>query len=315
LRLLVFFALAVGLASGALAQNAPPSTPSPREIQIPMRDGVKLGADLYLPPGPGPFPVLLAITPYGKVPTARYGPPGTANGYAVVVVDSRGLRASGGTWEPYIHEGRDGFDVQEWIGRQPWCNGNIGMFGGSYVAYTQVAPSVYRSKYVKAIVPVAAQSDNYGSVWASEGILHLAFAPRWAMNQQAIADRKDEPTADWVKVAWTLPLAAIPSLLPLQSRFLDDVIRNEAYGDFWRAMSVRHRYREMDVPALAVTGWYDDLSEETQRNFIGMSGESRPSAARNSSSAAGSAGPSAASASTRARAAPSVRGSIGISRI
>src|SRR5262245_38428966 len=98
-RLLLAFGLLGCPAAASLAQNAPEA----REVQVPMRDGVKLGADLYLPPGPGPVPVLLAITPYGKGPTARYGPPGAANGYAVVVVDSRGLRASGGTWEPYIH--------------------------------------------------------------------------------------------------------------------------------------------------------------------------------------------------------------------
>jgi putative CocE/NonD family hydrolase len=283
-RLKVVLALSTCPVIGLAAQTGPEPTPTRRDVPIPMRDGVNLGGDLYLPEGQGPFPVLLAITPYGKIGMAKYAGAtitrGVSNGYAVLLVDTRGLRASAGKWEPYVHEGRDGFDVQEWVGQQNWCNGNIGMFGGSYVAYTQVAPAPYRSKYLKAIVPEAAQSDNYGSVWVSDGILHLAFAPRWAASQQAVAEKRELPPIDWVKVAWTLPLSAIPTMLPIKSPFLTDVIRNEAYGDFWRAMSLRHRYREMDVPSLAVVGWYDDLSDETQRNFIGMRRESRSERAR-----------------------------------
>ena len=250
--------------------------PAPVAISIPMRDGVRLGADLYLAAGKGPFPVLLSITPYAKGAMRRFIR-GTwiAGGYAVVIVDSRGLGSSGGQWQPYINEGRDGFDVQQWIGRQSWCNGRIGMFGVSYPAYSQVAPAPYRSRYVRAIVPISAQSDNYGSVWLTDGILHLAFGPRGAESEQAVADKRKMPSIDWVKVVWTLPLDAIPRMLPIKSPFMVDVIQNEAYDGFWRAMSVRQKYSQMDVPALHVTGWYDDLSNETQLNFIGMSHSSR----------------------------------------
>jgi len=171
--------------------------PTQANVMIPMRDGTPLGADVYLPAGQGPFPVLLTITPYGKNSSGRGAATQVARGYAVVAVDSRGLRASKGKWEPYIHEAQDGYDVQQWVGHQAWCNGNIGMFGTSYPAYTQVAPAQYRSPYVKSLIPVSAQADNYGSVWASDGIVHLAFAPRWAATQEAIAESKPEPVADW----------------------------------------------------------------------------------------------------------------------
>ena len=171
-----------------------------------MRDGVPLGADVYLPPGQGPFPVLLTITPYGKNGAGRGAAAQIARGYAVVAVDSRGLRASKGKWEPYVHEAQDGYDIQQWVAKQPWCNGKIGMFGTSYPAYTQVAPAQFRKPNVKALVPVSAQSDNYGSVWSSDGMLHLAFSPVWAMQQEAIATRQPAATVDWMKVIWTLPL-------------------------------------------------------------------------------------------------------------
>jgi len=256
--------------------GVPMATKSRADVPIPVRDGVQLGADIYLPSGTGPFPVLLTITPYGKNSAGRSAVAAVAHGYAVVAVDTRGLRASKGKWEPYIHEAEDGFDVQQWVGHQSWCNGSIGMFGTSYPAYTQVAPAPLRSPYVKALVPVSAQSDNFGSVWSSDGIFHLAFSPTWAAAQEAIATNKPAPVADWTRVAWTLPLKAIPDLTGgVRSQFLADVIAHDTHDAFWQRMSVRDKYSEMDVPAFAVTGWYDDLSSETQRNFIGMSTQSR----------------------------------------
>jgi putative CocE/NonD family hydrolase len=272
--------LLVALVPASSAQGAPAATKTRADVSIPMRDGEQLGADVYLPPGQGPFPVLLTITPYGKNGSARMAATSVSRGYAVVAVDSRGLRASHGKWEPYIHEAEDGYDVQPWVGHQPWCNGNVGMFGTSYPAYTQIAPAPLRSPYVKALVPVSAQSDNYGSVWSSDGIFHLAFGPTWAAQQEAIAEKKPAPVVDWVKVTWTLPLKAIPDMTGVRSSFLADVIAHDAYDTFWKSMSVRDKYSEMDVPAFHVTGWYDDLSSETQRNFIGMSTGSKTDRAR-----------------------------------
>jgi len=256
--------------------------PTRADVMIPMRDGIELGADIYLPPGDGPFPVLLTLTPYGKNGAGRGAAANVARGYAVVAVDSRGLRASKGKWEPYIHEAKDGYDIQAWAAKQSWCNGKIGMFGTSYPAYTQVAPAQFRHPAVKALVPVSAQSDNYGSVWSSDGLLHLAFSPTWAMQQEAIATKQSAPTGiDWTKVAWTLPLKAIPDMTGgVRSQFLADVIAHERHDDFWKVMSIRDKYAEMDVPALHVTGWYDDLSQETQTNFIGMRAQSRSESAR-----------------------------------
>jgi uncharacterized protein len=278
-RLVVTLAL---LAPVAIAQRggAPATPPTQADVLIPVRDGEKLGADIYLPPGPGPFPVLLTITPYGKAGSGRGAGANVARGYAVVAVDSRGLRASHGKWEPYIHEAKDGYDIQQWVGHQPWCNGNIGMFGTSYPAYTQVAPAQYRSQYVKAIVPVSAQSDNFGSVWSSDGLLHLAFSPTWAAQQEAIAEKQPPPVADWVKLAWMLPLKSIPDHTGVRSQFLADVIAHDTHDDFWKAMSIRDKYGEMDVPAFHVTGWYDDLSQETQINFVGMRNHSRTDRAK-----------------------------------
>src|SRR6185436_4101465 len=235
-------ACAIGCAVSAavgIAQPGNQSAPTQANVAVPMRDDVALGADVYLPPGDGPFPVLLTVTPYGKNGAGRGAAANVARGYAVVAVDSRGLRASKGKWEPYVHEADDGFDVQQWVAKQPWCNGKIGMFGTSYPAYTQVAPAPFRQPNVKALVPISAQSDNFGSVWSSDGMLHLAFSPVWAMQQEAIATKQQNATVDWMKVVWTLPLKYIPEMTGIRSQFLADVIAHDTHDAFWKKMSIR----------------------------------------------------------------------------
>src|SRR5690349_9095468 len=111
--------LAFSAPSNVFAQRGAPAgiQKTKEDVLIAMRDGIELAADLYIPTGTGPFPTLLTITPYGKNATSRTAASYVASGYAVVAVDSRGLRSSKGKWEPYVHEARDGYDVQTWVAK------------------------------------------------------------------------------------------------------------------------------------------------------------------------------------------------------
>ena len=135
-----------------------------RAVEVPMRDGTILRADVWRPAGEGPFPALLMRTPYDRTQAVNLaGSPdpfrATAAGYAMVVQDVRGRYASDGTFVPFEHEAADGFDTVEWVAAQPWCDGNVGMFGGSYVGYTQWAAASLRPPHLRAIAPVVATSD------------------------------------------------------------------------------------------------------------------------------------------------------------
>src|SRR5215831_4301442 len=99
--------LVIATVAHAQRGGPPPTPPTQPNVAIPMRDGTPLGADIYLPQGQGPFPTLLTVTPYGKNGAGRGAAAQMTRGYAVVAVDSRGLRASKGKWEPYIHEAQD----------------------------------------------------------------------------------------------------------------------------------------------------------------------------------------------------------------
>src|ERR1035437_4474097 len=113
-----------------------------REVDVPMRDGLKLKADLYLPEGGGTLPVLLERTPYNKRscknPQAIYF---AERGYAVLIQDVRGRFRSPGEFSHFLDEGwgqrQDGYDTVEWAGTQPWCDGKVGTTGLSYTCFNQ----------------------------------------------------------------------------------------------------------------------------------------------------------------------------------
>ena len=110
-------------------------------VAVPMRDGVELKATVWRPASGERVPVLITRTPYGRGEAAArdFVSQAVRRGYAVVVQDVRGRYESDGEFEPYRHEGQDGYDTIEWAARQPWSNGVVGSFGLSYPGRGAVA--------------------------------------------------------------------------------------------------------------------------------------------------------------------------------
>jgi len=153
-----------------------------RDLQVGMRDGVRLATNVFLPGrdrrvAAGQYPAVVARTPYGK----DFGTIATLHthfvpfGYAVVIQDVRGRYGSEGRWRPLSDDGRDGADLLAWIAAQTWSNGRCGTVGTSYVGGTQHALALEGSPHLAAMVPVDAMS-NVGLF----GIRHAgAFEMRW----------------------------------------------------------------------------------------------------------------------------------------
>ena len=123
-------------------------------VKSPMRDGVNLSCDIYMPSDePGPFPVLLVRTPYNNMDKTfiEHGEFFVQHGYVYVIQDCRGRNDSDGEWYPWVNEINDGHDTIEWIGAQPWCDGNVGMNGSSYVGNGQWYAAMLNSKYLKCM--------------------------------------------------------------------------------------------------------------------------------------------------------------------
>src|SRR6516162_1520999 len=148
-----FFASILFLGSIANAQTTPIVK---KNVEVKMRDGVVLRADLLLPSADGKFPVLIYRTPYGKDNAPKEWTTfnkAVARGYAVVVEDVRGRYASDGEFDAYKNEGRDGFDTIEWAAAEPWSNGVVGTFGLSYPGAVQWLAAVEDPPHLKAMVP------------------------------------------------------------------------------------------------------------------------------------------------------------------
>jgi uncharacterized protein len=147
-----------------------------KDVMVPMRDGVALATDLWLPDD-GPSPVLLVRLPYGKdlIPGDITWPTQPnilallEAGYAVVWQDCRGTFRSGGDFDPMVNEPHDGADTIAWLLEQPWCDGNIGSYGHSYLGMAQWGSAAESPSGLKAIVPTETSTDYYMSPWYSEG--------------------------------------------------------------------------------------------------------------------------------------------------
>ena len=149
------------------------------QVKIPLRDGVKLNATLYKPtPMPAKLPVIFMLSPY---PSANSHPSGSyfaRRGYVYAFVDVRGRGDSEGVFTPFADDAKDGYDVVEWFAKQPWSNGKVAMFGGSYAGGNQWQTASTHPPHLSTIVPgrQRAQRHRLPDVSEHPGRLRSAVA-------------------------------------------------------------------------------------------------------------------------------------------
>ncbi len=253
-------------------------------IPVPMRDGINLSADIWLPPssrGSGPWPALLLRTIYDNQ-EARYigwAREFTNRGYAVIMQDCRGRGDSDGEWIPYVCELYDGYDTHQWIGEQDWCDGNLGTFGLSYPGFTQTLPATLRSKYLKAVAPIASQQDNYGHHRVN-GVIHhnVAFAFLNMLGRSMQYESLKHFDQD--TFFFELPIDTAMEKVSNTHPYYKGVMEHEQYDEWWSSYSLRDKYPEMAIPSLFITGWFDSLSNENFKLFNGWTKKAKTEDAR-----------------------------------
>ena len=253
-------------------------------IPVPMRDGINLSADIWLPPssrGSGPWPALLLRTIYDNQ-EARYigwAREFTNRGYAVIMQDCRGRGDSDGDWIPYVCELYDGYDTHQWIGEQDWCDGNLGTFGLSYPGFTQTLPATLRSKYLKAVAPIASQQDNYGHHRVN-GVIHhnVAFAFLNMLGRSMQYESLKHFDQD--TFFFELPIDTAMEKVSNTHPYYKGVMEHEQYDEWWSSYSLRDKYHEMAIPSLFITGWFDSLSNENFKLFNGWTKKAKTEDAR-----------------------------------
>jgi putative CocE/NonD family hydrolase len=259
-----------------------------KDVMVAMRDGVRLATDAWIPADGGPGPVLLVRLPYGKDMTTVYANALLPNvftmveaGYAVVYQDCRGTHRSGGEFIPMVNEPADGADTVAWLLEQPWCDGNIGTFGLSYLGFVQWA-TASASDGLKAIAPAVTTTDYYSTPWYSEGgAVSLHAIQTWSTGMAAVDAQRaagagsgdpQELTDLMRMLADQDPhLAALPvrvrPLLEKKWPWWADILAHPARDRFWQGLSVADHFEDITVPALNIGGWYDIFVSSTARTF------------------------------------------------
>ena len=247
-----------------------------------MRDGVLLMADVYRPLADGTFPVILQRTPYNRTNNSGENVATASHGYVVIIQDTRGRYQSQGTFYPFRYESQDGYDTVEWAAALPYSNGQVGMFGGSYVGATQMLASIAKPPHLVSIFPYVTASEYYEGWTYQSGALMQWFASSWTtgLAQDTLSRQVGEISdpKSWVP---QLPVDAY-RLIALPGAgvapYFRDWVAHERDDDYWKPWKISDHYGEMTVKALHSGGWHDLFLKGTIQNYMGMR-RSSPAAA------------------------------------
>jgi putative CocE/NonD family hydrolase len=262
-----------------------------RDVMVSMRDGARLATDVYRP-ATGAWPALLCRTPYGKEywqGTLAAVNPITAcsRGFAVVIQDVRGRRASEGEFDPFRNEANDGRDTITWLSAQPWCDGRMGMFGSSYMAATQLQAAIGAPKSLVAFAAVQASSDYYegrtyrGGAFEIGAMLGLALyslgmsdstrlstRAQLAQMRRRVQARLDNLSDLAVDVLNNDEDSL--SLLDHVAPFFRDWRAHRTEDAYWRSLSIEPHYSEIGASGLHISSWYDAFHVGTIKNWAGI---------------------------------------------
>jgi len=251
----------------------PPDMRIDFDVEIPMRDGTLLRCDIYRPAGGAPVPALLTRTPYDKRLIEMHSMGvnlrmALARGYAVIAQDVRGRFASDGVFQmvpTQAVEGPDGYDTVEWIARQPWCSGAVGMFGLSYLSLAQLMAAIERPPSLKAIVPEKTGNPARGAILLDSAMIVWAALQAGDWLQKAIKRGEASPQDGAIIQDVMRDPQAAARCLPLNEMPL---MKIGALPGFQEMIDLFHSQGNLDIaaiecPALVVSGWYDIAPTET----------------------------------------------------
>ena len=237
---------------------------------VPMRDGVELRATVWRPASGERVPVLITRTPYSRGEGApEIVSQAVTRGYAVVVQDVRGRYESGGDFEPYRHEGQDGYDTIEWAARQPWSNGVVGTFGLSYPGAVQWLAAVETPPSLRAMVPAMTYATPE-TFWYSGGVWDGSWLDwTWWNIAPDLRRRLDRPgprTDGEVAAAWEQrgarakrhrPLLSLPDFQDVAPWYYE-WMRHPPGDPYWSWAAVKGKYDRVGAAVLNLSGWFDE---------------------------------------------------------
>ena len=249
-----------------------------RNVDVPMRDGIKLRANVFKPDRGGPYPVLVMQTPYGKPNKGldRY----VKAGYIVLSVDARGRYASEGQWESFVraktHDAEDGYDVVQWAAKLPNSNGKVGTFGASYNAFLQwkLAPLRPPALVCMAAFSIPARyTDLEGPGTIRPGRRLHWWITNMTPDMRVRSGRDGETSKSVLKKRWTqgdsekwlgfLPWSKLPRNVFEEESEAVQYWLKRPHTDPWK---LHEGIKDISVPNLDMIGWYDHCNGDMLLN-------------------------------------------------
>jgi putative CocE/NonD family hydrolase len=253
----------------ALADEPAPMSATPIDFQwgvkVPLRDGVKLNATLYRPLGQkDPLPCLFTLTPYIAQTYHSRGIYFATHGYVFLTIDVRGRGNSEGEFTPLLQEAKDGHDVVEWLAAQPYCNGKVAMWGGSYAGYDQWATAKEFPPHLATIVPVAAPHPGVDYPFVRN--IYYSYDLQWLTltaghtGQDVIFEDAPFWSAQFSKLADAhRSFRELDTVVGRPSPVFHEWLAHPEPDAYWDRFSpTAAEFARIDLPILTITGQYDD---------------------------------------------------------
>src|SRR5262245_52503952 len=226
-------------------------------VLIKTRDGASISAIVVRKRGESrPLPTILFYSTYVFVPDdAKIAKKSVDKGYVGIIAYSRGIRTNLDEYAPYEHDGKDIYDVIEWLTKQPWCDGKAGMYGGSYTGYSQWATAKNLHPALKTIVPQAAIMPGYdtpieNNVCAS----FLCFS--WPNDVLKNKRLPQDLFPRWFAAGGSY--RSLDAFAGQPNRIFQKWLQHPAYDDYWESMiPSAQEFARLKIPVLTTTGYYD----------------------------------------------------------
>ena len=233
-------------------------------VKISMRDGVHLNATLYKPKDGKPAPTVFTLTPYVADGAHLRGIYFSQHGYVFAAVDSRGRGNSEGIFEPFANEANDGHDIAEWLAAQPWCDGQVAMWGGSYGGYVQWMALRESPPHLRTIIPTASASAGvdfpfYKNIFSPSEMQWQTYTSGVTRNMTIMNDPKFWIGKFQEMYQQHIPYSKLDQVVGNTSTFFQTWIAHPHPDEYWDKMSFPpEQYDKITIPILTITGHYDD---------------------------------------------------------
>jgi predicted acyl esterase len=240
-----------------------------RNVEVPMRDGVSLSTNIYRPDEEGCFPVILVRTTYKKERLELIARSYVRKGYVAAVQDCRGRFASAGIWEPYINESKDGYDTIEWLAKQPWSTGKVGMIGESYAGSVQWLAARERPPHLVTIIPNLAAPDPFYNMPYEYGVLFMLDSLDWVIGLETGGDLSGDlrplPVIDLDKAT-----------LGKENLYWRKWLEHSVNDEYWEPANFLDHLKDVRIPVFHQSGWFDGNGIGTKLNYLRMVSHGHP---------------------------------------